>query len=474
MDTIEQKADEYPMDMLELLYGVRRYDEEWQQNYIKRTNLQIRYEHFNTVYAFTPGKLQGITNKEYEDAGDIMRFHKEEGYGTEYNVSYYQMNLDAKEFGDYVESVAGLPDDISKFESGIMVLPLEIKNPYTLEDLEEYRKSMRAQYNETVTLSPLAQKYIDKITAGCTTQWQRLKAIESALKGLDYTAEPDVIPKSVKSPEEYLEYFLLESREGYCAHFATAFVLLARAEGLPARYVEGFKVPLNAIRNMRVYSSMAHAWAEVYLEGVGWVPFEPTPDYSYNAVNTGWQVEKEEENQEEEEEPDTSDDSEMTFEEEEEFIEEIIEEDALQKRRRLLIVVYGVLSLLGISVAIFGINLLLSKRRYHKMDDTGKFLTEAKKNFWLLEKLGFKRLPWETLDELECRIIKEAPWLCGEFKRLVFMQNYQEYLYQSASIEKEMLQTALKERNHMVECMKKVNRWHYGLIIISLSLWIDR
>lgn len=459
---------------MELVYGVKRYDESLQNNYAKRANLKIRFEHFNTSYAFAPGKMQGILNQEYEEGGDVMRFRKEEGYGTEYEVSFYQMNYGVPEFAGFVESVADLPDDKDVFEEGIAVLPLEIRTSYTLEDLMKYRTDMQAQYGEEIVLSPKAQQYIDKITEGCTTQWQRLKAIELALQNMHYTAEPGAIPKSVKEPEEYLDYFLLESRKGYCAHFATAFVLLARAEGLPARYVEGFRAPFNVNRNVRVYSSMAHAWPEVYLEGVGWVAFEPTPGYADYAY-FGWEVQKADENTGEESTPiRVGPTDSFVAEEAEELLEEMNEEEEEANKRRMMVMAYGALILLGICLVVFLMNLLISKIKYLKKNDTEKFLTDVKKNLWLLERLGYKRLPSETLDELECRIIRTAPRLCGGTRRLVFMQVYQEYIYRSMAIEKEMLKTALAERAQMLECLKEENRLYYLVITVSLMLWVDK
>ncbi len=473
-ETLETKADEYPIDILELVYGVKRYDDGWENNYIKRANLRIRYEYFTTAYAFAPDKLQGILNKEYKEAGDVMRFHKEEGYGTEYEVSFYQMNYGVPEFDDFAESVGDLPEDKDLFENGIMILPLEQKTPYTLEDLEEYRAAMQAQYGEEITLSPMVQQYIDKVTEGCTTKWQRLKAIEKALQSLQYTATPGNIPKSVKSAEEYLDYFLLESRKGYCAHYATAFVLLARAEGLPARYVEGFRAAYNASKNIRVYNSTAHAWPEVYWEGLGWVRFEPTPEIS-NYAYSGWLVQKGDQSTVEVRDPIRVNPTDsVVADEAKAFLEEQNKKEEDAKRRQRMMIVCGVLTLLGICLIVFLTNLLISKSRYRKKNDTEKFLADARKNFWLLEKLGYKRLPSETLDELEGRIVREAPRLSGGTKRLVFIQVYQECIYRSMTIDKEMLKTALVERKQMLECLKEENRLYYLVIKVSLMLWMDK
>ncbi len=83
---------------------------------------------------------------------------------------------------------------------------------------------------------------------------------------------------------DFVEYFLFESHEGYCVHFASAAVLALRYFGIPARYATGYVVsPADFYRNIGggyravVTGKQAHAWAEVYLNGVGWVPVEMTP-----------------------------------------------------------------------------------------------------------------------------------------------------------------------------------------------------
>lgn len=60
---------------------------------------------------------------------------------------------------------------------------------------------------------------------------------------MEYNKNPGVLPDQVADGKSFLDFFLLESQKGYCTYYATAFVLLARAEGFPARYVQGFCVP---------------------------------------------------------------------------------------------------------------------------------------------------------------------------------------------------------------------------------------
>ncbi|HEX2578142.1 MAG TPA: transglutaminase family protein, partial [Aquihabitans sp.] len=77
------------------------------------------------------------------------------------------------------------------------------------------------------------------------------------------------------------------SREGWCEQIASSLVVLARANGLPARLVTGF-VPSerDAVTGTYVVRAKdAHAWAEVWFEGLGWVPFDPTADVPLAATD---------------------------------------------------------------------------------------------------------------------------------------------------------------------------------------------
>lgn len=70
----------------------------------------------------------------------------------------------------------------------------------------------------------------------------------------------------------------LASKEGYCEQFAGTYAAMARTLGLPARVAVGFTSGTqDADGKWRVTGKEAHAWPEVYLNGFGWVAFEPTP-----------------------------------------------------------------------------------------------------------------------------------------------------------------------------------------------------
>jgi transglutaminase-like putative cysteine protease len=76
--------------------------------------------------------------------------------------------------------------------------------------------------------------------------------------------------------DDYAVCFLTQAQRGYCVHFATAAVAMYRALGVPARMTEGFFVEAERGRYVDVMGAQAHAWAEVYLDGLGWLPVEVT------------------------------------------------------------------------------------------------------------------------------------------------------------------------------------------------------
>ncbi|MEN1940956.1 DUF3488 and transglutaminase-like domain-containing protein [Luteimonas sp. MJ174] len=87
-----------------------------------------------------------------------------------------------------------------------------------------------------------------------------------------------------------VDEFLFEHREGFCEHFSQAFVVLMRASGIPARvvtgYVGGYRNPVGDYWIVR--NSDAHAWAEAWLPGRGWVRVDPTaavaPERIYDTI----------------------------------------------------------------------------------------------------------------------------------------------------------------------------------------------
>jgi hypothetical protein len=93
-------------------------------------------------------------------------------------------------------------------------------------------------------------------------------------KTAKYSTKVDRMPTD---RDDFAIWFLEEADRGYCVHFATAATVLLRANGIPARYVEGYAFRAKAWEVNQVRQDMAHAWVEYYVDGVGWVVLDPTP-----------------------------------------------------------------------------------------------------------------------------------------------------------------------------------------------------
>lgn len=105
-----------------------------------------------------------------------------------------------------------------------------------------------------------------------------------AEEGFFYSLQPPLLPE-----QDAMDAFLFDSRRGFCEHYASAFVILMRAAGIPARVVAGYQGgevnPVN--RTVAVRQFDAHAWAEVWLQGQGWVRVDPTSAVSPARVELG-------------------------------------------------------------------------------------------------------------------------------------------------------------------------------------------
>lgn len=104
-------------------------------------------------------------------------------------------------------------------------------------------------------------------------------------KKVQYTENVEEVPDG----EDPVRYFLEESGRGNAMLYASAAVDAFRVHGIPARYVEGYYIPGSTLEDKKggavsITGEDTHAWAEVYFDGMGWLPLDVTPGYYYDAV----------------------------------------------------------------------------------------------------------------------------------------------------------------------------------------------
>ncbi|MCP5145059.1 MAG: DUF3488 domain-containing transglutaminase family protein [Gammaproteobacteria bacterium] len=101
-----------------------------------------------------------------------------------------------------------------------------------------------------------------------------------------YTLAPPLLT------EDPVDQFLFETRAGFCEHYASSFVVLMRAAGVPARVVTGYQDgELNPVGDYLIVRQQdAHAWAEVWIEGRGWRRVDPTAAVAPERVSDGLEM----------------------------------------------------------------------------------------------------------------------------------------------------------------------------------------
>ncbi len=134
-------------------------------------------------------------------------------------------------------------------------LPLD-SNPRTRVLANQLREQVRAQGANPTDGQTLINAALERLRTG----------------GYTYTLEPGVY--GTHTADE----FWLDRKTGFCEHIASSFVVLMRALDLPARVVTGYQGGLvNSVDGYwTIRQSDAHAWAEVWLSGQGWVRVDPT------------------------------------------------------------------------------------------------------------------------------------------------------------------------------------------------------
>ena len=146
--------------------------------------------------------------------------------------------------------------------------------PDTIVGREESAASLAVARQLPPGFNARTQALASELAAGATTDAQILqRAIDHLRKAeLIYTLDPPLLGT------DSVDEFLFDTKRGFCEHFASAFTVLMRAAGVPARVVTGYQGgEINPIDgNLVVRQLDAHAWSEIWLVGRGWVRVDPT------------------------------------------------------------------------------------------------------------------------------------------------------------------------------------------------------
>ena len=174
--------------------------------------------------------------------------------------------------------------------SAVAEKPVRTRIRYDAISFQQYQLGINLTDREK-TLSLQIDEGENPKTIQLAKTWAQLSPIDKVNQALDlyrkqdffYTLKP---PRLGKNP---VDDFLFNTKQGFCEHYATSFVYLMRAAGVPARIVTGYQGgEFNPNGNyLIVRQSDAHAWAEVWLADKGWVRIDPTAAVSPERIEFG-------------------------------------------------------------------------------------------------------------------------------------------------------------------------------------------
>lgn len=180
--------------------------------------------------------------------------------------------------------------------------PVLIKEAYSGDDLSGYSEYETEIYDNYLQIPASIRdeliSYHEKIGTSDKLDEQIRMIYDFFLDNYVYDMAPGATPMG----SDFVTYFLSDQKRGYCAHFASAGVMLLRSYGIPARYAEGYVIttegvtetasgtdedasyyytgdnPLgrSSVITTEISDGNAHAWAEVYIPDFGWFPVEFT------------------------------------------------------------------------------------------------------------------------------------------------------------------------------------------------------
>ncbi len=214
-----------------------------------------------------------------------------------YGTTNYNLNNvdDSLKFNQANEKMVIQTSNVEMHLTGYELVYQEPSYSFSqLKDVETSSKGNERYLQLPETLPTRVKDLAHEITADYDSVYDKARAIESHFKRGDFKYETTnvAIPSA---DEDYVDQFLFETKRGYCDNFSTSMVVLLRSVGIQARWVKGFASgerisSSNGMHWYQVTNNDAHSWVEAYIDGVGWVPFEPTIGFN-NPVSINYDVE---------------------------------------------------------------------------------------------------------------------------------------------------------------------------------------
>lgn len=303
-------SKEIKLDSDELINGINKVLGDKKNDAIfKPAKAEIEFKNLKTKSLFIPTKTNLLTFKEsislFYDNEKMISVNNTKNNGFQYTIEYNNIMRNSEEFkaiirksykGCYYNDiftdntksklnnttphiVTSKDTVINTFADSRPQSALNLSDSDALKEKAEIIYRRYTQLPDTVTTR--VRNLAKDITKYKYNTYEKAKAIETYLSdNYPYTLTPGNAPRK----KDFVDYFLFDGKKGYCTYYASAMTVLLRCIDIPARYVEGYILPPETDKKgiYNVTNQQAHAWVEVYFEGFGWIPFEPTSPFVTN------------------------------------------------------------------------------------------------------------------------------------------------------------------------------------------------
>ena len=262
------QRDFYPWLQLSKLYAMdaTRTGSAAQTGTVRVENVGLYSDKLHLFYEAVPDGEFLIMTKPTEQAVFAKGLHGVRDYTYTSYVPIFK-DYGAEDLAEWAKTLAKL-DGYAEYEAVEELYRAFVHDNYL--DIDDAYREVIAQTNAGVLSSSRYQDIVYGVRKYLQDHFTYSETVETPAKG-----------------EDALIAFATKTRSGYDAHFATLAALMFREAGVPARYMEGYYVSSKEIEEyagiqdieLEVYDNAAHAWVEIYVDGVGWVPVEVTPGY---------------------------------------------------------------------------------------------------------------------------------------------------------------------------------------------------
>lgn len=280
-------------DTLMTMYAIfsNIQDEDTILRFVDDYEYQLTFGDLKTSSLFYPPKTFPSLSEEMNMMGDNLRLTSIEERGYTYRVKFLDLDYASPFLLDIIQNSDKITYSEEQYDSLYENLDTyfdirinEIPFLQFVQDIEQGKLKIKENYTVVDdAVSEAVRSLANTIVQDCENDYEKCKALESFLSRYNYNKMISIPPEA-----NVLDWFLFDGMEGYCTHFSTALVQMLRSVSVPARMVEGFLVDYTSEERFDSYiitAQNAHAWAEAYIDGFGWIRLDATvPDENENKI----------------------------------------------------------------------------------------------------------------------------------------------------------------------------------------------